>query len=207
MDWASTETGIPRWKFHLYPMHGSTSIIADILVLSTSILRAADPVLRVPSGHTQTKNLSTHLKEGISFITLLCKQEKFCKPTWHFLWCSPTLSSLSQAHSLKAETLLASPIFYESIIDEHIFILMDSHIGLPRSVLSKAAWRDLPNAEAEEQGQWQHPPVTRLHLSGPLDHICPQATHLFILWLRPRARETGNIVFASRTIYLLTKNS
>ena len=48
-------------------MHGSTSIIADILVLSTSILRPADPVLRVPSGHTQTKNLSTHLKGGITF--------------------------------------------------------------------------------------------------------------------------------------------
>ena len=29
---------------------------------------------------------------------------------------------------------------------------MDSHIGLPRSVLSEAAWRDLPDAEAEEQG-------------------------------------------------------
>lgn len=52
---------------HLYPMHGSTLIIADILFLSTSILRAADPVLRVPSGQTHTKNLSTHLeKEGFS---------------------------------------------------------------------------------------------------------------------------------------------
>ena len=48
---------------YLYPMHGSTSIIADILFLSTSIFRAEAPVLRVPSGHTQTKNLSTHLEE------------------------------------------------------------------------------------------------------------------------------------------------
>ncbi len=46
-------------------MHGSTSIIADILFLSTSILRAADPVLRVPSGQTHTKNLSTHLEKEV----------------------------------------------------------------------------------------------------------------------------------------------
>ena len=154
---------------HLYPMHGSTLIIADILFLSTSILRAADPVLRVPSGQTHTKNLSTHLGKEV-------KMHEW----WIWLHLLDIFYDVPPSYHHFLRFILWRLrycwlcLFLKNILN--ISFLTDSHIGLPRSVLSEAAGRDLPDTDAEEQRQRQHLLVGGCHHS--VCRPCHSASHL-----------------------------
>ena len=67
----------------------------------------------------------------------------------------------------------------------NISFLTDSHIGLPRSVLSEAAGRDPPETDAEEQRQGQHPPVAGRHHSVPLCVACSHSASYLSLLLDP----------------------